>query len=100
MSLKPPPLPTEQVAEQAHALQQQQAQLEQQRDVLENRLQSIESSLGENENLRKQVEVLMAESLSHSQEEWKRKSEYYPDIRLQILQKALELLAGKPKPTA
>ena len=58
----------------------------------------IDTIIKENEILKKQAHELMTASMSQFELEWKRKGEYFPDIRLNILQKTVDLLANAPPP--
>jgi|GEM_PF-2515763 len=93
MSLKPQIIPQTHLVDQVQQMDQQKRQLENALDLLQNRLKMIESSLGENDRLRSQVQELADQSLGHFQEEWKRRTEFYPEIRLKELEKLLALIA-------
>jgi len=93
MSLKPQVIPQTQLVDQVQQMDQQKRQLENSLDLLQNRLKMIESSLGENDRLRSQVTELADQSLGFFQEEWKRRTEFYPEIRLKELEKLLALIA-------
>ncbi len=96
MSQIPEIITPEQVAEQTHAMMQQKDQLESQIRDLSHRLKQIESSLAEAEGLKHKIQEQIKISVDHVNTEWKRKSEYYPEIRLKILEKTLELVAPPP----
>lgn len=90
---KAPIIQQDTVVEQVKEMTAQKKQLEIQVDILTARLKMIESSLSENDILKKKCAELLAESLKLQREEWKRRATYYPDIRLQLLSKALEVIA-------
>ena len=97
MTLKPNVITQEQVVEQMLALVPQKQALDSTLAQLEKRIHLIENSLKENDQPRTQVKELIHISLEHFNVEWKRKSDFFPEIRLAILQKTLELAAPAPK---
>ncbi len=92
---KPDVLTAQQVLDQAHELQKQKEILTLTLDQIHYRLKVIESSLIENDQLKKQVKVQLDESLELFDLEWKRKSEFYPDLHIIILQNAVDQLTPK-----
>ena len=95
MSMRPEMITTEQVAEQIQALQQQKTHLDDQVKQLDHKIKLIENSIRENDVLKKKIHEQLAISYTHFQTEWKRKTEYFPEIRLNFLQRTLELLSPK-----
>lgn len=95
MSLKPPIITQDQLMEQVQHMDQQKQQLESSLSLLRHKLELIEKSVGENDHLRAKVQELMNLSYQNFEAEWKRRTEYYPEIRLKILEKAIDLLAPK-----
>jgi hypothetical protein len=83
MSLKPDAVTQAQVIDQVKGLGEQKYKIEVQIELMEKRLKLIEASLAE------RVKTLLAESLSLFEDEWKRKTEFYPDIRLASMEQAL-----------
>jgi chaperonin cofactor prefoldin len=96
MSLKPPVITQDQLIEQIQHMDQQKQQLDNSLGLLQHKLQMIEKSLGENDQLKHKVHELMEASLTHFQTEWKRRTEFYPEVRLKILEKAVALIAPPP----
>ena len=97
MSLKPPIITQDQLVEQVLHMGQQKQQLENTLALLQNKLKMIEHSLGENDQLKEKIKDLMAQSFGLFQEEWKRRTEFYPEIRLKVLEKNLALIAPPKK---
>ena len=97
MSLKPPVITQDQLIEQVQHMDQQKQQLDHTLSLLQHKLQMIEKSLGENDQLKHKVQELMEVSLNLFQEEWKRRTEFYPEVRLKILEKTVDLLAPPKK---
>ena len=97
MSFSPPIIPQAQVIEQIKGLTTQQDHLLSQIRLAEEKLRLIQASLSENEALKARIHELMDQSLGFFQEEWMRKSEYFPDIRMLSLMKAVELVAPPTK---
>ena len=93
--LKPEPLTLEQITAQVLAYRTQKEQNTQSLKQLNAQLAKIQGAIKENEEIRSKLNQLMSESYSHFAEEWKRKSEFYPEIRLQMLLKAVEALTPK-----
>jgi hypothetical protein len=89
MSLKPDAVTQAQVIDQVKGLGEQKYKIEVQIELMEKRLKLIEASLAENDTLAERVKTLLAESLSLFEDEWKRKTEFYPDIRLASMEQAL-----------
>ena len=92
MSVVPLIIPQAQVIEQIKGLTAQKDQLNARLRQSEEKLRLIEHSLNENDALKAKVGELLDQSLGFFQEEWKRKSDYYPDIRAQSLLKLVELI--------
>ena len=67
------------------------------RDEAVERLQTIENVHNENSTLETKTKELVAESVDLFLEQWKSVPELYPEIRLGILQKTLELLTPAPE---
>ncbi len=59
---------------------------------LATQLNKIQSSIKENLVLTHKTQQYFSESYALFLEEWSRRSEYFPDLRVQILQKAIESL--------
>jgi hypothetical protein len=97
MNFKPDIVAQPLVVEQVKGLIEQKHKLSVQVEQLEHRLKLIESSLSENDQMSERVKVLVAESLSLFEEEWKRKSEFYPDLWLASLEQALVQVAAPAK---
>lgn len=97
MSVEAPILPQAKVIEQVKGLHEQKNQLQTHLTQIEDKLRMIEMSLSENDNLKKKVKELLAASHAHFMEEWKRRIEFYPDIRLASLQKLIEINAPAVK---
>lgn len=97
MSVVAPILPQDKVIEQVKGLHQQKTQLETHLRQIEEKLHLIEASLKENDQLKSRVHDLLKTSFHHFEEEWKRRSEYYPDLHLNLLTKIAELYAAPPK---
>jgi conjugal transfer/entry exclusion protein len=96
MSLKPPVIPMTDIPEQTQVLLKQKEMLHMQIQQLQQHVQQIENSLQENENLKHKIQGLMADSMGAFKVEWERKSTYFPEIELSMLQKAMELIAPPP----
>ena len=97
MSLKPNVITQEELILQVKELKTLQTQLQYQLDQTQQKADSLKQSLQENEQIQKQLKTLMSESFQHFKEEWKRKSDFYPDIRFHILEQAVEALAPPKK---
>ena len=89
MSLKPDIVAQALVIDQVKGLIEQKYKIEVQIGQMEKRLKLIESSLAENDTLTERMHALLAESLSLFEDEWSRRSEYYPDIWLASMEQAL-----------
>jgi TolA-binding protein len=100
MSLKPPIIAQDQLVEQTQHMSQQKDQLENSLDLLQHKLEQIEHSIGENDHLKTKVKELMDQSLGMFQTEWKRRFEFYPEIRLKVLEKTVALVAPAAAPGA
>ncbi len=94
---KPEIITQEKLIEEMSALKVQKADLTAQLHQLEHKLQHIESALAESEHLKKKTKELLSQSLENFAEEWKRKSEYFPDTRLKGLEKIIALANAKGK---
>ncbi len=92
MSIAPPIIPQPEVIEQIKGLTSQKDQLLAHLRDVEEKARLIEVSLAENAALKAKVNELLDQSLGFFQEEWNRKSNYYPDIRAQSLTKISELI--------
>jgi hypothetical protein len=96
MSFKPPVMISQQaVMEQVNELKKQKQHLELMLEQAKYKQQTIEASIGENDQLREQVKLLMKESFELFAEEAKRRSTYYPDIHFKILTAALDKFTPK-----
>ena len=93
MSLKPPVITQEQLIEQVQHLTQQTQQIETNLELLQHKLKQIEHSIGENDTLKHKIEGLTLQSIQLFEIEWKRRAEYYPEIRLKVIEKARDLIA-------
>ena len=97
MTFTAPVLPQDKVIEQVKGLSQQRNQLKSQLAQLEAKLQSIESSLGENDQLKAKVHELLTASYKNYEEEWKRHFEYFPEIHLRAVNDMVAILKPKKK---
>jgi SMC interacting uncharacterized protein involved in chromosome segregation len=97
MSVKPSVISQEAVVEQVKLLQAQKADLEVQLDQLQIKLKNIEASIAENDDLRSKNKTMLEQCFSQFDEEWKRRAEYFPDIRLNVLNAASTLVAPPKK---
>lgn len=97
MSMKPAIITAAQVSEQTNKLTKSVWELTLTVRQLEKRLAAIERSLAENDQLRATVLKMRDESLALFQAEWRKRKEFYPDIRLNIITKAAELLTPPKK---
>ena len=93
MSYSPSVTAQAQDNEQNKGLTSQKDQLNARLRQSEEKLRLIEASLNENDALKAKVRELLDQSLGFFQEEWKRKSDYFPDIRTQSLLKLVELIS-------
>jgi septal ring factor EnvC (AmiA/AmiB activator) len=97
MSIKAEVVSLETIATQTKELQAQKASLETKVDVLDRKIENIKASLAENEDLKKKNQELLEQVLKLFDEEWSRRAEYYPDIRLSILTSSAALNAPPKK---
>lgn len=95
MSLSPPTYSATEVSEQVHAMELQSNQIKDMIKRTSRRVHQLETSLAENEKLKKQIAELMQQSLEFFALEWKRKDELYPETRLNVLTKAADSVAPK-----
>lgn len=85
----------EELAKLVHELEQSKATLESEVAVFRDKLHALQSALHENDLLREQVGKLFTEYKTIEAEEWKRKSDYFPDILGKILERANQAGAKK-----
>ncbi len=85
----------EELAKVVHELEQSKANLESEVGVLRDKLHALQLALHENDLLREQVAKLFGEYRAIEATEWKRKSEYFPDILGKILERAGQAPAKK-----
>ncbi len=97
MSFKPETIATEDVITHTLALQVRKNELTLTRDEVAARLNTIEQVINENELLQAKTKEQVAESVDLYLDEWEKMKEFYPEIRLGILQKTLELLSPDQK---
>lgn len=97
MSLKPTVITAAQVAEQTQKLTKTTWEMTLTVRQLEKRLAAIERSLAENDHLKAAVLKMRDESLGLFQTEWRKRKEFYPDVRLAIVTKVVELLTPPKK---
>ena len=97
MSIKTETIATEDVITQTLALQVRKNELTLTRDEVAARLNTIEQVINENELLQTKTKEQVAESVDLYLDEWEKMKEFYPEIRLGILQKTLELLSPDQK---
>ncbi len=97
MNIKAEVIPQDSVIEQVKTLSLQNNTLETETEVLERKLEAIKASLAENETLKKTNEELLAETLRLFDEEWTRRADFFPDIRLEILTSSAALNAPPKK---
>ena len=88
MSIKAEVIPQEKVVEQVKELSSQKEVLEVQIEVLERRLQSLQASIAENDEFKKKNRDSLEQIMKNFGEECRRKAEFYPDIRLEVLTSA------------
>jgi hypothetical protein len=96
MSTQPDTIPQEQVIEQVKLLTEQKQKLSNHIEQLELKGEQLEASLSENGNLAERVKALSNESLALFDEEWKRRTAFYPDIHVASLEQTL-LIVQPPK---
>ena len=87
---KQPILSFEQIEDLRQNLLQQKDQVLITVGQLQGYLDKVQTAIRENDQLRVKSTQLMSESYTLFLEEWKRKSEYFPDLRYQIILKAAE----------
>jgi len=92
MSIKPPVILTEQLAGLVQGLLLKKDELTLTRDEIAARLATIEQVISENAALAQKTKEQVAESVDLFLEEWKKVKEYYPEVRLGILQRTLEMV--------
>ena len=97
MSLKPKIILTEEVVAQIPALLIRKNELTLARDEVAARLATIEQVMKENTILETKTKEQVDESVTLYLEEWIKIREYYPEVRLGILQKTLEFIAPEEK---
>ena len=95
MSFKPKVIVTEEVVTLIPPLYARKDELTIARDQIANRLATIEMVIKENEVLEAKTREQVSESVSLFLQEWHKTKECYPEIRLGILQKALEFITPK-----
>ncbi len=97
MSFKSEIVPQTAVIDQVKGLNEQKYKIEVQILQAEKRLKLIEASLAENDALTERVHILLAESLSLSEDEWSRRNEFFPDIWLASMEQALNTIQPPKK---
>ncbi len=97
MSIKAEIVPQDTVIEQVKTLSLQNNGLETETEVMERKLEAIKASLAENESLKKTNQELLEQVLRLFDEEWMRRAEFFPDIRLEILTSSAALNAPPKK---
>ena len=97
MSFKPKVIVTEEVVTLIPPLYARKDELTIARDQIANRLATIEMDIKETEVLEAKTKEQVSESVNLFMEEWKKSKEYYPEVRLGVLQKALEFITVDPK---
>ena len=97
MSIKAEVIPQDTVVNQVKEMQIQKDALEIQADVLSRKLEQIKASLAENEDLRNKNKDLLDQVLKQFDEEWSRRAEYFPDVRLSVLTASAALNAPPKK---
>lgn len=95
MSFKSNVIVTEEVLKQTQELQAKKDELTLTRNEKAARLATIEHVMKENELLEAKAKEQMLESVDLFLEQWAKMKEYYPEVRLGILQKTLELATPK-----
>ena len=88
--IKPPIITQDQVIHQIQEIPPIMKEHQHQFEQLEKKLASVKTALEESDLLRHQVKELAQKSYDFFLEEWKRKSTYYPDIHLHLLEKAIQ----------
>ncbi len=97
MTAKSEIIPQEAVVDQVKTLSKQKDELEVHAEVLERKLEAIQASISENDELRNQNAALMEQTLKLFEDEWGRRAQFYPDIRLEILTVSAALNAPQKK---
>ena len=98
MSLKPKIIATEELNSAMLTLQVRKEELTLTRDEALARLNSIEQVLKENKILEAKTHEQVSESVNLYLEEWIKMREFYPEVRLGILQKTLDfVMPADPK---
>ena len=97
MTLKPETITAAQVAEQTHTMSQQMIQLDLQIKTLTQMLGNIERSKLESDSLKQKIQELIATSIKNFQTEWSNKTDFYPELRKDILEKTVEMLSPSDK---
>ena len=97
MSIKPPVMLTEKLNEQIQALLLRKNELILSRDEIAERLRMIEQVINENAALEQKTKEQVAESVDLFLEEWKKIHDYYPEVRLGILQRTVEMITPDEK---
>ncbi|NDG85915.1 MAG: hypothetical protein EBX52_12880 [Proteobacteria bacterium] len=97
MNIKAEIIPQDTVVDQVKTLSKQKEELEVQVDVLERKLEAIQASLAENDDFRNRNKELLVQVLKLSEDEWGRRAQLYPDIRLEILTSSAALNAPPKK---
>lgn len=97
MSFKPKIIVSEEVITLLPPLYAKKDELTIARDQISERLATIEMVIKENEVLEAKTKEQVSESVNIFLEEWKKSKEYYPEVRLGVLQKALEFITVDPK---
>jgi len=92
MSIKPAIILTETLATQIQELILKKDELTLTRDEIAARLATIEQVIAENTALAQKTKEQVAESVNLFLEEWKKIQECYPEVRLGVLQKTLDLI--------
>jgi septal ring factor EnvC (AmiA/AmiB activator) len=80
----------EELAKLVHELEQQKTTLESEVTVLRDKLQALQTALHENDMLREQVSKLFTEYQTVTSDEWKRKSDFFPDILGKVLERSTQ----------
>ena len=97
MSLMPKITLTEELTVQIQALQIKKSELILARDEIVERLRAIELVNKENAALTAKTKEQVSQSIDLYLEEWKKIPEFYPEVRLGVLQKTLELVTPPDK---
>jgi len=97
VTIKADIIPQDTVVDQVKTLSKQKSELEVQLDVLERKLDALKASLAENDDFRARNKELMEQMMKLFGEEWSRRAQFYPDIRLEILTASAALNAPPKK---